>query len=242
MKLVAAQISSYQGKIEQNISKHVTVIEEAVRHKADGVIFPELSLTAYEPLLAQDLAIQFDDPRLEEFQKLSDRSGVFIAVGAPLRVAQGIEIAMFVFQPGLERVNYSKRFLHPDELPYFAAGSDQRVFSIANEVLVPAICYESLQDTHAQQASKAEPTIYFASVAKTPKGVAAAYNHYPQIALQYGMAVVMANCVGPADNFVGAGRSGVWSAEGNLLVQADESGEALVIYDSLAEEGKVIYI
>ena len=78
MKLVAAQISSYQGKIEQNISKHVTVIEEAVRHKADGVIFPELSLTAYEPLLAQDLAIQFDDPRLEEFQKLSDRSGVLL--------------------------------------------------------------------------------------------------------------------------------------------------------------------
>ncbi|MCY1187943.1 hypothetical protein D9M73_289840 [compost metagenome] len=56
------------------------------------------------------------------------------------------------------------------------------------------------------------------------------------------MAVVMANCVGPADNFMGAGRSGVWSAEGNLLTQADESGEALVIYDSLAGEGMVLCI
>ncbi|HBN8407685.1 TPA: carbon-nitrogen hydrolase family protein [Pseudomonas aeruginosa] len=242
MKLVAAQISSYQGKIEQNIAKHIAVIEQAVSHGADGIFFPELSLTAYEPLLADDLAIQIDDPKLEVFQRLSDSTGVLIAVGAPLRVEQGIEIAMFVFQPGFERLVYSKRLLHSDELPYFSAGSDQHVFSIANEVLVPAICYESLQASHAQKASEAEASIYFASVAKSPRGVAAAYNHYPQIASQYGMAVVMANCVGPADNFIGAGRSGVWSAAGNLFAQADESGEALVIYDSLTGEGMVLNI
>ncbi|MNP27560.1 Carbon-nitrogen hydrolase [compost metagenome] len=193
-------------------------------------------------MLGDDLALQIDDPQLEVFQQLSDRFGVLIAVGAPLRIEQGIEIAMFVLQPGLQRIVYSKQLLHADELPYFSAGSDQQVFSLSNEVLVPAICYESLQADHAQQASEAGATIYFASVAKSARGVAAAYNHYPHIARQHGMAVVMANCVGPADNFIGAGRSGVWSAEGNLLTQADESGEALVIYDSLTGEGMVLSI
>ncbi|AXA67837.1 carbon-nitrogen hydrolase family protein [Pseudomonas oryzihabitans] len=239
MKIVAAQISSYPGKIDQNIAKHISIIERAVSHGAEFVFFPELSLTAYEPSLAGNLAIHINDPKLEVFQQLSDRYGILISVGAPFRVEQGIEIAMFVFQPGLERLIYSKQLLHADETPYFSAGTDRYVFLLANEVLVPAICYESLQPVHAQQASEAGATIYFASVAKSSRGVTAAYNHYPKIARQYKMAVVMANCVGPADNFIAAGRSGVWSDEGDLLIQADETGEALVIYDSLTGEGKV---
>lgn len=242
MKIVAAQVSSYQGNIDKNIDKHIFVAEQAISHGADAIFFPELSLTAYEPLLANDLAFRIDDPRLEVFQQLSDRSGVLIAVGAPLRIEQGINIAMFVFQPASERATYSKQLLHADELPYFCAGSEQQVFSIDDQVLIPAICYESLQACHAQQASAAQATIYFASVAKSTRGVTAAYTHYPYIAQQYGMAVVMANCVGPADGFIGAGRSGVWSAKGRLLTQAGESDEALIIYDSLTDEGTVLKI
>lgn len=242
MKLVAAQISSYPGKIEQNIAKHIAVIEQAVRYGADGIFFPELSLTAYEPLLAEGLAIQVDDPRLEVFQQLSDRSGILIAVGAPLRVERGVQIAMFFFQPKSERIVYAKQLLHADEQPFFSPGGTQQVFTHANEVLVPAICYESLQPGHAQQASEAGSTIYFTSVAKSSRGVAAAYSHYPQIARQYGMAVVMANCVGPADNYIASGRSGIWSREGNLVTQAGECEEALVIYNSLTGEGTLLSI
>ncbi|CAD0299471.1 nitrilase-related carbon-nitrogen hydrolase [Xanthomonas hortorum] len=52
MKLIAAQISSIPGEIGKNISKHLDVIRLAASKDADVLIFPELSLTGYEPGLA----------------------------------------------------------------------------------------------------------------------------------------------------------------------------------------------
>lgn len=240
MKLIAAQISSIPGSVHKNIAHHVAIIEHATNHQANGIFFPELSLTGYQPALAKKLAIQADDERLKVFQHLSDRSGIVIAVGAPLPVKQGIQIAMFVFQPGTKVLTYSKQYLHDDEFPFFSPGNGQQLIPCAGQILAPAICYESLQARHAQQASKAGATVYLTSVAKSSRGVATAYSHYPHIAREYGMAVIMANCVGPADDYIGAGGSGVWNHRGELVAQADETNEALVIYDSQTGQGHVI--
>ncbi|WP_216352429.1 hypothetical protein [Pseudomonas oryzihabitans] len=124
------------------------MIERTISCGANA-IFPELSLTAYEPLLDDGFAMLLCDPKLDVFLQMSDRFGVLIALGAPLRAGQGIEIAMFVFQPGIERLVYSKQILHSGELPYFSAGSGQYEFSIADELMAPAIYYESLQASHA---------------------------------------------------------------------------------------------
>lgn len=240
MKLVAAQIGSTAGAIGQNIVKHVQLVELAARRGADGIYFPELSLSGYEPGLAASLAIEPDDVRLDEFQRLSDRLGMLIGVGAPLRGRSGIEIGMIVFQPGAPRCAYSKQQLHADELPFFTPGAQQRLFSCGDHVLAPAICYESLQPDHAQQAAAMGAQIYLASVAKSARGVAAAYVHYPAIARQHAMTVLMANCVGPADNFVAAGRSGIWNTGGELVICADATGEALLIYNFVTGAGELV--
>lgn len=52
MKLIAAQIASIPGEIGKNISKHLDVIRLAASKGADVLVFPELSLTGYEPGLA----------------------------------------------------------------------------------------------------------------------------------------------------------------------------------------------
>jgi predicted amidohydrolase len=240
MKLVAAQIASYAGNLEANIRKHVAVVERAANLGADGIVFPELSLSGYEPTLAEALAILPSDDRLEVFQQLSERLGILIAVGAPTRADAGVAISMITFQPGLARCTYSKQQLHADELPFFTPGTQQQLFACADHVVAPAICYESLQANHAQQAADAGAQIYFTSVAKSERGVAAAYSHYPAIAKQHGMTVLMANCVGPADNYVAAGQSGVWGTNGDLLVCADASAEALVLYDLSSGIGEVV--
>ncbi|MCE4513905.1 nitrilase-related carbon-nitrogen hydrolase [Xanthomonas hortorum] len=107
MKLIAAQIASIPGEIGKNISKHLDVIRLAASKGADVLVFPELSLTGYEPGLAGALAVHPTDRRFDEFQVLSDRHGMLIAVGAPTKGAKGTEISMICFQPGLERSTYS---------------------------------------------------------------------------------------------------------------------------------------
>ena len=242
MKLAAAQITSTPGMITQNIAKHIAVIEQAARHKVDGIFFPELSLTGYEPTLAQELAIDIDDKRLNVFEQLSEQLGLLIAVGVPLRVAEHIQIAMLVFQPNTQRQVYAKQQLHADEYPFFSAGDQQLLLTNAKQTLAPAICFESLQESHAKAAATAGATLYFASVAKSERGLTLANSHYPYIAKQYGMAVIMANCVGPADNFIGAGGSAIWNAQGERLAQAGNSEEALLIYNSETCQGQLIVL
>ena len=231
MKLIAAQILSSPGEIEKNIVKHIDLIHLAARQGANLVLFPELSLTGYEPRLAEVLAVHPNDCRLDEFQVLSDQYGLLISVGAPTKGHQGTEISMITFQPGLERTTYSKQHLHCDELPFFTPGTQKLVLEHANLVLAPAICYESLQSSHAEQAAESGAQVYLASVAKSERGVASAYSHYPTIAKKLSMTVLMANCVGAADNFIAAGRSAIWNSDGEIVCSVDAFQEALLAYD-----------
>jgi predicted amidohydrolase len=182
MKLIAAQISSAAGNIEKNLGKHVDIIHQAANLSADGIFFPELSLSGYEPSLAQVVAIEPTDERLDVLQTWSDHYSMFIAVGVPTKGKKGTEISMIAFQPGVARTTYSKQHLHADELPFFTSGSEQKLFTCVDVLLAPAICYESLQAIHALQAAEAGAEVYFTSVAKSERGVAAAYRHYPLVA------------------------------------------------------------
>ena len=75
MKLIAAQILPVPGEYEKNITRHIDVIHQAASQGADLVLFPELSLTGYEPRLAEVLAVHPSDGRFDEFQRLSDLYG-----------------------------------------------------------------------------------------------------------------------------------------------------------------------
>ena len=68
MKLIAAQISATPGDVEKNLAQHIDAIHAAASQGADAVVFPELSLTGYEPELAGGLAMAPTDSRLDAFQ------------------------------------------------------------------------------------------------------------------------------------------------------------------------------
>jgi len=72
MKICAAQTRPVTGDIPANIGNHDKLIGLAVAGKADLIIFPELSLTGYEPTWAKKLAVKWDDARLDVFQEISD--------------------------------------------------------------------------------------------------------------------------------------------------------------------------
>ena len=239
MKVCAAQLRPVAGDFEKNAAKHFTLIKLAVAQGADLVFFPELSLTGYEPRLARALAVDKADPRLDVFQQLSDRNKLTIGLGMPLSIATDVRIGMFWFAPGVPRRLYAKQQLHVDEEPYFTPGNEQLVIETGGHILAPAICYESLRMDHADRAAALSAEVYLASVAKSAGGLSKAMVHYPGVAQKHRMAVIMANSVGPSDNFLSVGRSAAWNPRGELLAQMDDASEGLVVLDIASGEAQV---
>jgi predicted amidohydrolase len=236
MRICAAQLAAVRGDIAANVARHVAFAELASSRSADLVLFPELSLTGYEPTLAGELATDADDPRLEAFQSLADARGIIIGVGLPTRSKSGPQVSLVVFRPLERRLTYSKQRLHADELSWFSSGDEQLVIDAGGHRLAPAICFESLQPEHAAAVADLGADTYLASVAKPHRSVAVAHQHYPAIARRHSMIVLMANCVGPCDDFMAAGRSAAWTERGQLAAELSEQDEGIVLIDTTSGE------
>lgn len=236
MKLCAAQTRPVKGDIQTNISNHKKLIDLAVAHGADFIVFPELSITGYEPTLAGELAMLLNDPRLNDFQTLSDAKRITIGVGTPLITTEGINISMVIFQPGKTRETYSKHYLHADEEPYFVSGHNTIGLLGPEANIALAICYELSVPEHSEAAHKAGAKTYFASVVKTAAGTEKAIDTLAVIAKTYSMNVVMANCVGVCDGEICGGRSSVWNQRGELLGQLNDTDEGILIMDTDTQE------
>ncbi|MFC3120082.1 carbon-nitrogen hydrolase family protein [Agaribacter flavus] len=231
MKLAAAQLQSKSGDIQGNISKHIKLTKVAVEHNCDLIFFPELSLSNYEAENACDSAISVDDQNLQVFQTLSDENNIIICLGIPVKKDKALQIGQVIFQPQQARSLYAKQILHEDELPYFVAGEQSVYIGCDNNILAPAICYESMLMPHVEQAVSADANFYLASVAKNKEGVERGYVHYAKIAKQFGITVMMSNGLGPADNFVSFGCSAIWDEQGNCLASLDEKQSGIVVFD-----------
>ena len=236
MKICVAQTRPVKADILTNIINHKKLIDLAVAHGADSIIFPELSLTGYEPGLAKELATDQDDNRLNVFQEISDTSQITIGVGAPIKNNKGICISMIIFQPHKARQIYSKKYLHFDEEEYFVSGQNSAGLPVSNSNMAIAICYELSVPEHAENAFKNGAKIYIASVAKSADGVDKATKTLADIGEKYSMAVLMSNSVGQADGFECAGKTSIWNNKGVLAGQLNDTNEGILIIDTDTEE------
>ena len=232
MKLCLAQTRPVKGDILANIEQHKRFVATAVSHHTDLIIFPELSLTGYEPTLAKQLATQPEDGRLAGLQTLSNHHQIIIGVGLPTANDGGICISLVLFMPDAARQIYSKNYLHPDEDPFFVSGPNLPALKIHDTRAALAICYELSIPQHAEQAAHDQAAMYIASVAKSAQGVTNASQRLSDIARRYAVTAAMVNCVGPSDNFMSAGKTAVWSEQGQLLGQLDDTNEGIIVYDT----------
>jgi predicted amidohydrolase len=230
MKICIAQTRAVTGDVNKNIDNHKKFVELAVSHSADMIIFPELSLTGYEPTLASELATNKDDERFQQLQDLSDSKKMIIGAGMPIRTKDGVMIGMIIFQPYQPREIYFKQYIHPDEEAYFINGTLQPALS--EKKIAIAICYEISSPKHAEQAHKNGANIYIASVAKTAAGVEKAIDTLSETAKRYAMPVLMSNCIGLNDGVECGGRTSAWNGKGVLLGQLNDSDEGMIIFDT----------
>lgn len=235
MKICIAQTKPIKGNISANIEAHKTFIKLALTLNAEAIFFPELSLTGYEPDLAKKLATNQNDNRLDIFQEISDKNKIIIGLGLPTESESQIRISMIIFKPNKPRQTYSKQQLHSDEFSYFENGVGQVIIKSSDKNIAPTICYESILPTHSENAFNLGADVYLASVAKPENGIKKAFEHFPAVAKQYAMPVLMSNCVGFCDNFLSVGKSTVWTKEGKLVGQLDDKMEGILLFDTETE-------
>lgn len=104
MKICVAQTRPFRGDIRKNIDSHIRLINIAVSYNTGLIVFPELSLTGYEPGLAEVLATNHQDTIFDPLQQISDNSKITICVGMPTKTGSGILISMSFFN----RMNQGK--------------------------------------------------------------------------------------------------------------------------------------
>ncbi|ACU63880.1 carbon-nitrogen hydrolase family protein [Chitinophaga pinensis] len=232
MKLCVAQARAVKGDILTNIENHKKIIDLAVSNGADTIIFPELSITGYEPTLAKELATELHDERLNVFQDISDEKAITIGVGVPLKTAAGITISMVLFQPQESRHVYAKKYLHADEDPYFVSGESSLSLLGEDGDVALAICYELSVPQHVEDAYKCGAQFYLASSVKSTGGIENAFDRLSRIGCEYDMMVLLSNAVGESDGFQCAGKSAVWDSTGAVLEQLDATNEGILILDT----------
>lgn len=237
MKIGAAQTRPITGDVAANLARHLDLVEGAVAAGVDFIVFPELSLTGYEPTLAASLAAAPEDPRLEVLQEISDRTGIAIAAGMPTRHDDGVRISLLIFRRRQPRHVYSKTFLHADEVPVFVAGRSSPGIEIGGKTLALAICYETSVTEHWQTCLAVRPVAYVASVAKSPRHILGSHTRLAELARTGAFPVLMANSVGPADGSECVGQSAVWDQRGTRLHSLRQADEGLLVFDT--ESGDV---
>lgn len=239
MKICIAQTKSLNGNVQENIKNHLNIIKRAIKLNSDLIIFPELSITGYEPKLAKALATNVKDNIFSPFQEFSDKNNVTIGIGMPTKHNKDIRISMLIFKPNKERIVYSKQLLDSDEFPYFSCGTHQTILHIKKKKIALGICYETLQREHFLNTVKEGANIYITSVAKPQKGIEKANKHFSQISKEFKTPILMANSIGHCDNFLSIGQTAVWNKNGKQIQQLDTKNEGLLIYDTELEKTEI---
>jgi predicted amidohydrolase len=227
--LAAAQTRSVKGDVEANVRVHAECVRVAAEHGVHLVVFPELSLTGYEPELACGLILAPDDERLRELVEATRRHGLTVIAGAP--IASGEDkphLGALIFGPGTPLV-YAKQHLHPGEERHFTPGDRACVVDVKGVPVGVAICADISQASHPREAAAGGATLYVAGAVVTERGYATDAGLLRQYASRHRMAVALANHSAPTGAWVPAGKSAIWDESGQVVACADGTEEALVI-------------
>ncbi|MFK3795211.1 MULTISPECIES: carbon-nitrogen hydrolase family protein [unclassified Pseudomonas] len=231
LNLCAAQYTSIAGDLDANIERHLHFMQCAARQGVEFLLFPELSLTGYEPAFARELAQGPDAECLRPLHELAKETGMTTVVGLPLRQpdSEAILIGAWVFAADGTQATYTKQHLHPGEEVVFSPGHGGSLLAMGTEQIALSVCADFTHASHAQAARQAGAGIYATSVLISENGYAHDSAMLQGYAREQGFGVLMANHGGPSGGWACAGRSAFWSPQGERVISAAGTGDCLVI-------------
>ncbi|CDI93364.1 carbon-nitrogen hydrolase [Pseudomonas aeruginosa PA38182] len=83
--IAAAQSCAHPADLPRNLDDHLRLMRIAQARGVRLLVFPELSLTGYEPSAAAALAQPADTPLLQPLRQLAEQARMTTVVGLPLR-------------------------------------------------------------------------------------------------------------------------------------------------------------
>ena len=229
--LAAAQSISIAGDVPANIERHLAFMRTAAEQSVQLLVFPELSLTGYEPSLAAELAIAPGDKVLAPLREMARELRLTAVVGMPIRLTPeaGVLIGALVLGADGSLAVYTKQHLHAGEEAVFVPGQGGAVLERGNERIALAVCADFSHASHPRTAARAGATVYAAGVLISEGGYATDSALLQGYAAEHGLLVLMANHGGPSGGWACAGRSAIWAANGRLLAAVPGVGDALLI-------------
>ena len=212
--------------VAANVAAHAEVVRTA---GARLVVFPELSLTGYD-LTAPSVAV--DDARLAPLVDACARTGSTALVGAPVRAEDGREhIAVLAVTGAGVRLVYRKMWLHGAEGDRFAPGEKPEVLLLDGWRLGLAVCRDAGVPQHAADTAALGIDAYVAGTLYGAGREAQADRdgHMRARAADHGVWAVLSTTAGPSGEYrETSGGSGIWTPDGEVLVQAGpDAGEVV---------------
>lgn len=237
MILAAAQIKTYDTDTDANLELHYRMIESAAGKGAQLIVFPEMSITGYVRETAAERAFSLDDPRLSKLKALAAEKQIVIVAGAPVLLATGLYIGSIIILPDQTVLLYTKQYLHRGEELYFKSSFDYNSsIELENERIHFAICADTDEALHAQNAAQNGASIYIASICFSHEGLPSGYKRFSQYAKRHNMCVLMSNFCGQVYRYNCGGLSGFWDNSGFLVAGLSSSENALLIVEKEADK------
>lgn len=229
-RIAAAQVASISGDLARNLQTHLAAVIAAAERGVSVLVFPELSLSGYEPEQAAAHALAADDARLAPLGALARQHQMHVVAGAPLSDA-GAKPALgaILFGPDGARRTYAKMHLGGSESNYYAAGREPLAFESHGQRIGLSICADSSAPSHPQAYAALGATVYAAGVFLNAEWYATDAPRLAGYAPRHQLLVVMANHAASVGSYASVGRSAVWAPDGKLLAQSQGVEDALVV-------------
>lgn len=231
--IAAAQSICAPGDVQANVLTHLSMVLAAARHGVQLLVFPELSLTGYEPSLVASHVLDAGDDVLAPLRDAARSTGMALVVGAPVApVVAGDRpaIGAWVFDADGSAALYRKRYLHAGEGQFASAGAeDFHVRTLAGQPTALAVCADTTHPEHALAARDGGAAIYACGSVISEGAYAVEAGQLQTYAADFGLGVLLANHGAPTGGYVCAGRSAFWAPGGNQVVAAPAAGACLVI-------------
>ncbi|NUS11627.1 MAG: carbon-nitrogen hydrolase family protein [Streptomyces sp.] len=210
--------------VAHDVAANAVAHAEAVRAaRARVVVFPEMSLTGYELDAAP---VPPDDGRLAPLVAACAETGTLALAGAPV---PGPHIGVLAVDGGGARVAYGKVCLHHTEAVHFGPG-EPAVIDVDGWRLGLAVCRDTGVPEHAARTAALGIDGYVAGVVHSDEETGLHGERARRVAADHGVWVATAAFAGPTGGGFTrtSGRSGIWSAAGELIAEAGVAPDDVV--------------
>lgn len=231
-RIALAQLSPVLFDKQANLAKAEEAIQEAIRQKAEIVVFPELYLSGYRlGGRALEMAESHQGGAIRRLARLARQYQITVLMGYAELAAKGnaaYDAALLATPEGKKLASYRKTHLFQHEKNWFAPGD--KIFPLPSPLgkIGIMICYEVEFPEVARTL-----TLRGADWLAVPTAVMRPYEYIHEIAmrsraLENHRWVVVVNRVGREGDLEFFGRSAVCDPYGQIVAQAGETETVLI--------------